>query len=106
MVTFSWAGNPGVGSLRAFRRAIEDGVPNPITIDEYSHFGLVSRLAAGAQDLPFLPLRTYVGSSYLDHNEAIKTIENPYGGELKEIPVVQSLNPDVTVVHAQRADEE
>lgn len=106
VVTFSWAGNPGVGSLRAFRRAIEDGVPNPITIDEYSHFGLVSRLAAGAQDLPFLPLRTYVGSSYLDHNEAIKTIENPYGGELKEIPVVQSLNPDVTVVHAQRADEE
>lgn len=105
-VTFSWAGNPGVGSLRGFRRAVEDGVPNEIAIEEYSHFGLVSRLAAGAQDLPFLPLRTYIGSDYPDHTDAIKILENPYDDGPDEIPVVPPLNPDVAIVRAQRADEE
>jgi glutaconate CoA-transferase subunit A len=105
-VVFSWAGNPGVGSLRAFRRAVEDGVPNGIELDEYSHFGLVSRLAAGAQELPFLPLRTFVGSDYPDHTEAIKTVDNPYDDGPDEISVVPPLNPDVAVVRAQRADAE
>ena len=105
-VTFSWAGNPGVGSLRAFRRAVEEGVPNGIEIEEYSHFGLVSRLAAGAQDLPFLPLRTFAGSDYPEHVDAIRTVENPYDGDVDEIPVVPPLKPDVAIVRAQRADEE
>lgn len=105
-VTFSWAGNPGVGSLRGFRRAVEDGVPNRISIDEHSHFGLVSRLAAGAQDLPFLPLRTYIGSDYIEQNSDIKVIENPYDGEMNEVPVVRALKPDVAIVHAQRADRD
>lgn len=103
-VTFSWAGNPGVGSLRGFRRAVEDGVPNRIHIDEHSHFGLVSRLAAGAQDLPLLPLRTYIGSSYVEQNNDIRIIENPYDSGMSEVPVVRALKPDVAVVHAQRAD--
>ncbi|WP_231187617.1 CoA-transferase [Haladaptatus sp. DYF46] len=102
---FSWAGNPGVGSLRGFRRAFEDGVPCGISIDEYSHFGLISRLEAGARDLPFLPLRTFVGSDYPEHIDAIRTVENPYGEEPGEIPVVPPLKPDVAVVRAQRADE-
>ena len=105
-VIFSWAGNPGVGSLRAFRRAVEDGVPNEIAIDEYSHFGLVSRLAAGAQDLPFLPLRTFVGSDYPEHNDSIRFVDNPFGDQPGEIPVVPPLNPDVAIVRAQRADAE
>ena len=105
-VTFSWAGNPGVGSLRGFRRAVEDGVPNRIRINEHSHFGLVSRLAAGAQDLPFLPLRTYIGSSYIEQNSDIKLVENPYDNGISEVPVVRALNPDVAVVHAQRADSD
>lgn len=103
-VTFSWAGNPGVGGLRAFRRAVEDGVPNLIEIDEYSHFGLVSRLKAGAQDLPFVPLRTFVGSDYPEHNDAIRSVENPYDEGIDEIPVVPPLKPDVAVVRTQRAD--
>jgi glutaconate CoA-transferase subunit A len=103
-LTFSYAGNPGVGSLRGFRRAVEDGVPHEIAINEHSHFGLVSRLAAGAQDLPFLPLRTYLGSSYVDHNDSIAVIENPYEGPPDEIAVVPPLEPDVAVVRAQRSD--
>lgn len=103
---FSWAGNPGVGSLRAFRRAFEDGVPQELSIDEYSHFGLISRLDAGARDLPFLPVRTFIGSDYPEHIDAIRTVENPYDEGPTTIPVVPPLNPDVSVVRAQRADED
>ena len=77
-VTFSWAGNPGVDGLRAFRRAVEDDVPRSVETDEYSHFGLVSRLEAGARDLPFAPLRTFVGSDYPEHNDNIRFVESPY----------------------------
>ena len=101
-VTFSWAGNPGVGSLRAFRRAVEDGVPNSIELDEYSHFGLTTRLTAGAHDLPFLPLRTFAGSSLPEHNENVRRVEDPFGDE--ELYAVPPLSPDVAVVRAQRAD--
>jgi glutaconate CoA-transferase subunit A len=104
-VMFSWAGNPGVGSLRAFRRAYEEGVPRSIDIEEYSHYGMVARLAAGAQEIPFLPLRTFVGSGLIDVNDAIRTVVNPYDGGPDEIAVVPPLNPDVAVVRAQRADE-
>ena len=46
-LVFSWAGNPGAGSLHAFRRAVESRPPT-IVIEEYSHFGMVARFSAGA----------------------------------------------------------
>lgn len=102
-VTFSWAGNPGVGSLRAFRRAIEDGVPNPIELEEYTHFGLVMRLYAGAVGLPFVPLKTFSGSDLPAENDNIRSVQSPFGDE--EVYAVPPLNPDVAVVRGQRADE-
>lgn len=104
-VTFSWAGNPGVGSLRAFRRAVEDGVPNEIELEEYTHYGLTARLHAGAAALPFMPVRTFTGSDLVEHNDRIRSVRNPYDGT-DEIAVVPPLNPDVAVVSAQRADED
>jgi glutaconate CoA-transferase subunit A len=104
-VTFSWAGNPGVGSLRAFRRAVEADVPHAVELEEYSHFGLIAGLAAAAQGLPFLPLRTFVGSDYPEVNDRIRTVRNPYD-EDDEVPVVPALSPEVAVVRAQRADRE
>ncbi|MFC4540976.1 CoA transferase subunit A [Halosolutus amylolyticus] len=101
-VTFSWAGNPGVGGLRAFRRAVEDDVPHPIEIDEYTHFGLTARLAAGARGLPFMPVRTFVGSDLPEHNDHIRRVEDPFGDD--EIYAVPPLCPDVAVVRAQRSD--
>src|SRR2546430_11465963 len=56
---FSWLGNPGVGSLHAVRRRIEHADPAPLEIEEYSHFGMVSRYVAAASNLPFMPLRSY-----------------------------------------------
>src|SRR5690349_10392821 len=52
-LTFSWGGNPGVGSLHRFREAIEKGWPRPIELDEHSHAGLANRFVAAASGLPF-----------------------------------------------------
>jgi glutaconate CoA-transferase subunit A len=101
-LVFSWAGNPGVGSLHAFRRAVEKGRPKPLELEEYSHFGLVARLSAGAAKLPFWPLRDYDGSDLPQVNPLIRSIICPYTGT--KLATVPALNPDVTIVHAQRAD--
>lgn len=101
-LVFSWAGNPGVGSLHALRRAIEKGTPSPLEIEEYSHFGMVARFSAGAAKLPFWPLSDYRGSDLPAANPRIKTVTCPYTKE--ELATVPALNPDVTIVHAQRAD--
>lgn len=101
-LVFSWAGNPGAGSLHAFRRAVEKGTP-ALEIEEYSHFGMVARMSAGAARLPFWVMRNYMGTDLPTANPRIKTVTCPYTGE--ELATVPALNPDVTVIHAQRADE-
>ncbi len=102
-LVFSWAGNPGAGPLYALRRAVEEGVPRPLEIEEYSHFGMVARFAAGAARLPFLPLRSYRGSDLPKVNPLIREVECPYTGE--RLATVPALNPDVAIIHVQRADE-
>ncbi len=102
---FSWAGNPGVGSLHAFRRLVEPkaNAPKPsFEIEEYSHFGMVARFQAGASNLPFWPLRNYMGTDIPTANPLIRTVSCPFTGET--LAAVPALRPDVTVVHAQRAD--
>jgi len=101
---FSWAGNPGVGSLYAFRRAVEQGIPAPLELEEYSHFGLALRLQAGAAGVPFLPTRNFAGSDLPRVNPNIRRVTCPHSGE--ELWSVPALNPDVAILHAQRADEE
>ena len=103
-VIFSWAGNPGVGPLHAFRRAVEQSIPRPLAFEEYSHFGMVLRLQAGASRLPFLPTRNYVGSDLPGVNPNIRPIDCPYTGE--KLFAVPALHPDLAIVHAQRADDE
>lgn len=99
---FSWAGNPGVGPLHALRRAVEKGKPHPIELEEYSHFGMAQRFVAGAAKLPFMPLRSYKGTDLPIVNPLIRTVTCPYTDEV--LYVVPALNPDVAIVHAQRAD--
>jgi glutaconate CoA-transferase subunit A len=102
-LVFSWAGNPGAGSLHAFRRAVEGKAP-PLELEEYSHFGMVARLSAGASRLPFWTMRNYMGTDLPAVNPAIRTVTCPYTGEV--LATVPALNPDVTIVHAQRADQQ
>lgn len=98
---FSWAGNPGAGSLHGFRRAVEGKGP-PLELEEYSHFGMVARLSAGAARLPFWTLRNYMGTDLPKVNPLIRKVTCPYTGEI--LATVPALCPDVTIVHAQRAD--
>ena len=102
-LVFSWAGNPGAGPLYALRRAVEKNIPHSLEIEEYSHFGMVARLTAGAAKLPFYPLRNYMGSDLPRVNSQIRTVACPFTGE--ELAAVPALNPDTAIIHVQRADE-
>jgi glutaconate CoA-transferase subunit A len=101
-LVFSWAGNPGVGSLHALRRRSQKDSVERLELEEYSHFGMVARLQAGSAGLPFWPLKNYRGTNIPDVNSQIKTIQCPYTGE--ELATVPAINPDVAVIHCQRAD--
>jgi glutaconate CoA-transferase subunit A len=103
-LTFSWGGNPGVGSLHRLRDAVEHQWPNPLQLDEHSHAGMAAAFCAGAARLPFGVLRGYLDTDLDAHNPAIRRIECPFTGEL--LAAVPALNPDVTILHAQRADLE
>ena len=99
-VIFSYMGNPGVGSLRIVRTAIEKG---RLEWEEYSHFGMITRLQAGASGLPFLPMNQTGAEDLEKANPRIKRIPDPYCG--KDVIVVPALNPDVAIVNVQRADK-
>ena len=101
-LTFSWGGNPGVGSLQRFRDAVENGWPHALQIEEHSHAGMATRYAAGAAGLPFGVLRGYVGTDLPQHTESVTPIECPFTGE--SLTAVTALNPDVSIIHAQRGD--
>ncbi len=103
-MVFSYLGNPGVGALHCVRRAIEKGQPAPLEVEEYSHYGMVGRYIAGASGLPFFPLRSYAGSDLPRVNDRIRFVDSPFGDE--EVAVVPPINPDVTIVHTQRADRQ
>jgi len=100
-VIFSYIGNPGVGSLRQVRAAIEAGT---LEWEEYSHFSMISRLQAGASGLPFMPMKHTGGADLLDNNPSYKWVADPYTGE--EVAVVPPLTPDVAIVHVQRSDNQ
>jgi glutaconate CoA-transferase subunit A len=100
-LVFSYAGNPGVGSLHRLRDAVEHGWPRPLELEEHSHAGMANRYAAGASNLPFGVLRGYGGTDLAKHTN-VKLITCPFTGE--ELAAVPALRPDVAIVHAQEAD--
>lgn len=99
----SFFASGSAGSLYEIRRRIEEHDPEPLEVEEYSHYGMYCRYQAGASKLPFFPLRSYVGSDLPQVNDRIRTVPSPYGDG--DVYVVPALNPDVTIIHAQRADE-
>lgn len=100
-VIFSYMGNPGVGSLRYVRAELEAG---RLEWEEYSHFGMISRLQAGATGLPFMPMNPTAAEDLPAANPLIRTVADPYSG--KAVIVVPALKPDVAIVHVQRCDAE
>jgi glutaconate CoA-transferase subunit A len=100
-LVFSYAGNPGVGSLHRLRDAIEHGWPQPLEVEEHSHAGMANRWAAGAARLPFAVMRGYAGTDLASHTR-VESIACPFTGE--KLMAVPALNPDVAIIHAQEAD--
>jgi glutaconate CoA-transferase subunit A len=103
-LTFSWGGNPGVGSLHRLRDAVEHGWPAPLAITEHSHAGMAAAYTAGASRLPFGILRGYIGTDLAQKNPSVRHVTCPYTGE--SLATVPALNPDVTILHAQKADRQ
>jgi glutaconate CoA-transferase subunit A len=101
-LTFSWGGNPGVGSLHRFRDAVENGWPAPLQIEERSHSDLANAYVAGAANLPFAVLRGYAGSDFVKVNDRIRRVTCPFTGEV--LAATPAVRPDVAIIHAQKAD--
>ncbi|NYF91550.1 CoA transferase subunit A [Tunturiibacter empetritectus] len=99
---FSWGGNPGVGSLHRLRDAVEADWPRALELEEHSHADLANAYVAGASNLPFAVMRGYAGCELPAHNPTIRTIVCPFTGE--QLAAVPAVRPDVTVIHAQKAD--
>jgi len=101
-LTFSWGGNPGVGSLHRFRDAVENDWPAPLALEERSHSDMANAYVAGAAGLPFAVLRGYTGSDLPKFNPQIRSVTCPFTGEL--LAATPAVRPDVTIIHAQKAD--
>ncbi len=100
-VIFSYMGNPGVGSLRIVRGEIEAG---NLEWEEYSHFSMITRLQAGAAGLPFMPMNPTAAGDLERANPQYRTVKDPYSDQ--EVIAVPALNPDVAIIHVQRADSD
>jgi glutaconate CoA-transferase subunit A len=101
-LVFSWGGNPGVGSLHRLRDAVENGWPQPLALEEHSHGAMANAYAAAAAGLPFAVFRGYVGADLPKVNPNIRAVTCPFTGET--LAAVPALRPDVTVIHALKAD--
>ena len=98
-IIFSYSGNPGIGSLRIVRTALEAGT---LEWEEYSHFAMISRLMAGASGVPFMPMNPTGVDDLPKANPSYRTVADPYSG--RQVVTVPALHPDVAIVHVQRAD--
>ena len=102
-LVFSWGGNPGVGSLHRFRDAVENGWPRAARAGGAQPRRHGQRVtSAGASGLPFAVLRGYLGTDLPTHTPTIKSVTCPFTGE--GLAAVPALDPDVAIIHAQRAD--
>ena len=101
-VMAAWVGNVMMGSAYNFRRAVEQ---EGMKVFNLTNFTVALALQAGAMGVPFLPTRTALGSDVTKGNQFFYQIFSPF--EPKEsLWAVRALNPDVTIVHVQRADAE
>jgi len=100
---FSYLGNPGVGVMRRLRDAIENNWPRNVQIVEHSHAAMANAFDAGAARMPCAIFRGYHGVTLKEINSEIRTLICPFTGE--ELAIVPALRPDVTFIHAQRANK-
>src|SRR5512139_3105173 len=103
-VMAAWVGNVIMGVGYNMRRAVEEGLPRTIEIQDYTNFTISLALHAGALGIPFIPTKSLLGTGMISEGQPFKEMECPYTKE--KLVLVPALKPDVAVVQAQRADEE
>ena len=103
-VVAAWVGNVSAGSGYNFRRAVEEGVPNPIEVTDHSNLTLALALQAAASGVPYLPTLSTLGTDLLARNPRLKEIDCPFTG--RKLVAVEALSPDVAILSVQRADVE
>src|SRR5215469_15922819 len=104
-LTFSWGGNPGVGSLHRLRDAVEREWPRPLALNEFTHAQMAAAYQAGASSLPCALLRSADETDLRRVPEsALRSIQCPFSGAT--LTAVPAINPDVTILHAQQLDAE
>ena len=96
----AWVGNVITGSGYNFRRGIET---DALKIEDHSNLTLAMALRAGAMGVSFMPTRTALGSDLFKTNSGLKTMICPFSAD--RLTAVAAINPDVAIVHVQRADE-
>ncbi len=103
-VIAAWVGNVIRGVGYNLRRAVEEGVPRKIALEDYTNFSISLALQAGALGIPFIPTKSLLGTGMISKQQSFKEMECPYTQE--KLALVPALKPDVAIVQAQRADEE
>lgn len=103
-VTGAWVGNVSGGLGHNYRRAFEEGDAPAIKLHDYSNFSLGMALLAGAYGMPYVPVRSILGSDILKSNTALKLAENPFADQHEPIVLVPPLQPDAAIISVQRAD--
>lgn len=98
----AYLGYGAIGLAPNFRRAVEQGVPHTIEVEDWSNAAISMRYLAGALNIPFMATRSMLGTDILKYNKRIKVINDPYEG--KPLALVPAVRPDVAFIHVQRAD--
>jgi glutaconate CoA-transferase subunit A len=95
----AWVGNVITGNSYNFRRAVESG---QLEMEDHSNLTIAMALRAGAMGVPFMPTWTALGSDLYRTNSNLREMDCPFTGE--RLTAVAAINPDVTIIHVQRAD--
>ncbi|WP_121823129.1 CoA transferase subunit A [Halostella salina] len=94
----AWVGNVSAGTGYRFREAVES---DAIAVENHSNFSIALALKAGALGVPYLPTQSLLGSDVFAESDLFRRGEDPFTGD--EVAQVPAIEPDWTVVHAQRA---
>lgn len=103
-ITGAWVGNVSGGLGHNYRRAMEKGVPSPLRVNDFSNFSLAMALMAGAYGMPFVPVRSLLGSDITQSNPDHRIVQNPLSDEPDPVVLVKPLVPDVAVFSVPRSD--
>jgi glutaconate CoA-transferase subunit A len=102
-LTFSWGGNPGVGSLHRLRDAVERGWPQPLALAEFTHAEMAVAYTAGASGLPCALLRRHAATDLtMVQGASVQALRCPFTNAA--LALVPALTPDVAILHAQQID--